>query len=131
MFVQVLLVFVVAVLMSRARRRAISSITREEARDLALGKYDWPDDARQRAANYTNQFELPVLFYAVVAFALIVKSADILMLVLAWIFVLSRVAHAVIHVGPNRVKYRAPVFALGFLVVLLMWIRLALHVITA
>jgi hypothetical protein len=130
-FVQVLIVFVVAVLMSRARRRAMSTIDREQAKALALGKYDWPDDARQCAANYTNQFELPVLFYAVVAFALIVKSADLLMVVLAWIFVLSRVLHAAIHVGSNRVRYRAPAFALGFLIVMLMWLRLAVHVIAA
>jgi hypothetical protein len=130
-FVQVLLVFVIAVLMSRARRRSTSSMTRDDLKAIAIGQYDWPEDARKRAANYTNQFEIPVLFYTVVAFALIVKSADLVMIVLAWIFVLSRIAHAAIHVGSNRVKYRAPVFALGFLVVMIMWVRLALHVILA
>lgn len=106
-------------------------MTRDDLKAIAIGQYDWPEDARKRAANYTNQFEIPVLFYAVVAFALIVKSADLVMIVLGWIFVLSRIAHAAIHVGSNRVKYRAPVFALGFLVVMIMWVRLALHVILA
>ena len=41
-----------------------------------MGRVAWPDDATKRAANFRNQFELPVLFYAVVAFALITKGAD-------------------------------------------------------
>ena len=43
-----------------------------------MGEYPWPEDAAKCAANYTNQFEMPVLFYAVCAFALIVKGADTL-----------------------------------------------------
>lgn len=127
-FVQVLLVFVVAILMSGARRRAIPVMQMQRG-ELALGKAPWPEDAVKRAANYTNQFELPVLFYAVVAFALIVKGADTIMIVLAWIFVLSRVLHAAIHIGPNKIRQRTPAFALGFLVVFLMWVKLAVHVI--
>ena len=98
--------------------------------DLARGKTVWPEDAAKRAANYSNQFELPVLFYAVVAFALIAKGADLLMLVLAWLFVLTRIVHAAIHVGPNKVRWRSPVFALGFVIVAIMWIKLFLHVAT-
>ena len=82
--------------------------------DLAMGRVAWPDDAAKRAANYRNQFELPVLFYAVVAFALITKGADTLMIVLAWLFVLTRIVHAAIHIGPNKVRWRSPAFALGF-----------------
>ena len=105
-FVQVLLVYVVSALMSRARRRAIKTPDRETLRDIAMGKFDWPDDARKCAANYTNQFEFPVLFYAVCSFALIVKSADAIMIGLAWAFVLLRILHAYIHIGSNRVKIR-------------------------
>ena len=32
-----------------------------------MGQTAWPEDASKRAANYINQFELPVLFYVVVA----------------------------------------------------------------
>ena len=126
-FVQVLLFYVVAVLLSVARRRAMRTMKLEPGQ-LAMGKAPWPDDAAKRAANYSNQFELPVLFYAVVAFALIVRAADTLMIGLAWAFVLSRLLHTAIHVGSNKIRYRAPVFALGFLFVGLMWLRLVLHV---
>ena len=127
-FVQVLLVFVVMGLMSQARRRAVTTPDRETMKSVALGDFAWPDDAKKRAANYVNQFEMPVLFYAVVAFALIVKGADFLMIALAWVFVLSRLLHAYVHIGSNRVKIRMPAFALGAFVVLAMWVKLFLHV---
>jgi hypothetical protein len=131
-FVQVLLVVVVGMSMAVARARAVKTADRQRGNpDLAMGRFAWPDDAAKRAANYRNQFEAPVLFYAVVAFALITKGADTLMIVLAWLYVLTRIVHAAIHIGPNKVRWRSPAFALGFLIVALMWIKLALHVATA
>lgn len=130
-FVQVLIVMAVACMMAVARARAIKSMDRQRGNpDLARGKTVWPEDAAKRAANYSNQFELPVLFYAVVAFALIAKGADLIMVVLAWVFVLTRIVHAAIHIGPNKVRLRSPAFALGFLVLAIMWIKLFLHVVT-
>ena len=128
-FVQVLLVVVVGALMASARARAVKTMDRQRGNpDLAMGRVEWPDDAAKRAANYRNQFEAPVLFYAVVAFALITKGADTLMIVLAWLFVLTRIVHATIHIGPNKVRWRSPAFALGFAIVVIMWIKLFLHV---
>lgn len=130
-FVQALLALVVGGLMAVARARAITSMDRQRGNpDLALGRVVWPEDAAKRAASYANQFELPVLFYAVTAFALIAKGADLIMIVLAWAFVLTRLVHAAIHIGPNKVRWRSPAFGLGFLIVLLMWVRLLLHVVT-
>lgn len=130
-FVQVLIVMAVACMMAVARARAIKSMDRQRGNpDLARGKTVWPEDAAKRAANYSNQFELPVLFYAVVAFALIAKGADLIMVILAWVFVLTRIVHAAIHIGPNKVRLRSPAFALGFLVLAIMWIKLFLHVVT-
>ena len=68
---------------------------------------------------------------AVVAFALITKGADLLMLVLAWLFVLTRLVHAAIHIGPNKLRWRTLAFALGFLIITIMWIKLAIHVSSA
>jgi hypothetical protein len=130
-FVQVLLVFTVATLMAVARARAIAAKDRQRGNpDLPRGAIVWSEDAAKRAANYSNQFELPVLFYAVVAFALIAKGADLLMVVLAWLFVLSRIVHAAIHVGPNKLRWRTPAFAVGFVILAIMWIKLFLHVAT-
>jgi hypothetical protein len=94
-----------------------------------MGRYAWPEDAEKRAHNQRNQFELPVLFYTAAGFALIIGAADATMLALAWAFVVSRIVHAGIHIGPNRVRWRGPVFILGFLIVTAMWVKLFLHVV--
>jgi hypothetical protein len=131
-FVQVLLTLSVLGLLGIARTRAIRTMDPQRGNpELALGRAQWPEDATKRAANFRNQFEVPVLFYAVVAFALLTKGADGTMVVLAWLFVLTRIVHAAIHVGPNKVRWRTPAFALGFLIVAVMWIKLAVHVVTA
>ncbi len=131
-FVQVLLTITVYAMLAVARARAVRSMNRQRGNpDLAMGRAVWPDDAVKRSNNQRNQFELPVLFYAVVAFALILKGADTLMIVLAWLFVLTRLVHAAIHIGPNKVRWRSPAFALGLLIVLVMWVKLLLHVATA
>jgi len=128
-FVQVLMTFVVYGLLAVARSRALRVAGRTRGNpDLALGRFAWPEDAEKRAHNQRNQFELPVLFYAVTAFALIVGGADLVMVVLAWAFVLTRIAHAAIHIGPNKVRWRSPAFALGLLILAAMWVKLFLHV---
>ena len=131
-FVQVLLTITVYAMLAVARARAVRSMSRQRGNpDLAMGRAVWPDDAVKRSNNQRNQFELPVLFYAVVAFALILKGADLTMIVLAWLFVLTRLVHAAIHIGPNKVRWRSPAFALGLLIVAIMWIKLLLHVLSA
>jgi hypothetical protein len=129
-FLQVLLTVVVYFMLLAARYRALTAPGRPRGTaDIALGRYPWPEDAEKRAHNQRNQFELPVLFYAAAGFAMIVGAADVAMVALAWAFVVSRVVHAAIHIGPNRVRWRGPVFILGFLIVTAMWARLFLHVV--
>jgi hypothetical protein len=131
-FAQVLLTFTVYGLLATARARAVAAMTDEQRRDpaLMLGRGRWPDDAEKRAANQRNQFELPVLFYAVVAFTLITRAVDTTMIVLAWLFVLSRVVHAAVHLGPNKIQLRGPAFGVGFVILAIMWVKLALHVLS-
>ena len=118
---QVLLTFVVLILMARAR--VLSQKERgQSAQDLALASNaDWNAAALKVANNYKNLFEVPVLFFAAAAFALMTRTVDGWMLGLAWLFVASRVAHTVIHVTSNIVMLRGPVFMIGFFAVLAMW----------
>ena len=130
-FVQVMLTLAVYGLLAVARGRALKDSDRARGGgDIAMGRFAWPEEAEKRANNQRNQFELPVLFYAVVAFALIVRGADLPMVVLAWAFVLSRIAHAAIHIGPNKVRWRTPAFAAGLVILAVMWGKLFLHVVT-
>ena len=50
---------------------------------------------------------------------------------LSWIFVLARIAHAYIHTTSNHVPTRFNVFAVGVLVLLIMWIWIAVKIFLA
>ena len=75
----------------------------------------------------SNQFELPVLFH-LACLALHVTGGDGVWAVgLAWLFALSRYAHAAIHVTSNRIRLRQPAFTLGFVATVALWGTLAVH----
>lgn len=118
-FAQIILTFVLVVAMAWGRRKVMLTPGFRWS-DIALDSSRWPEDSRKVANCYGNQFELPVIFYVLCLIALITAKADFLMVVLAWIFVVSRVVHALIHTGPNIVPMRGAAFAVGILVVMIM-----------
>jgi hypothetical protein len=128
-FVQVLLIFVLMGLMGRAR---LGSIARGEVRaeDVALDSRNYGPRARQFGNSFSNQFELPLLFFALIAFILITRVGDLLLLVLAWIFVVSRIGHAFIHTTSNDVMWRTRVYSLGAVVLFIMWLLFAIKILT-
>jgi hypothetical protein len=118
-FAQIILTFVLLVAMGWARRKAI--LTQGIGyRDIAIDASRWPEDARKVANSFNNQFELPVIFYVLCLIALITAKADFLMVVLAWAFVASRVAHALIHTGSNAMPLRSIIYSIGMLVLMIM-----------
>lgn len=121
---QVLLTSIVLLLMVHARARSMRE-RGETAQDMSLATAaEWNTAARKTSNNYHNLLELPVLFYAVTAFALITGTVDAWMLALAWIFVASRIAHSIIHLTTNIVRWRGPVFGFGFATIMTMWVLL-------
>ena len=81
------------------------------------------------SANLSNQFEWPVLFF-VVSLMLIARPDlyEEAQLWLAWLFVIGRVIHSVVHIFIGNVKLRGMVFNINFLAVLGMWIVLAINI---
>jgi len=128
-FVQVLLTFVLHGLMGRER---VGSIRRGEVkvRDIALREPNWTKRGTQFGNAYHNQLELPMLFYVLIAFILITKVGDALLLVLAWIFVLSRIVHAYIHTTSNIVDRRFKAYCVGLAALFAMWITFAAKILT-
>jgi hypothetical protein len=126
-FVQVALTFAVLFRLGFMRLRAIRAgrVQRERA---AIDDTAWPLYVRKAGNCLRNQFELPVLFYAVVGFALVTRQADLPFVVLSWLFVLSRIVHAGVHVTFNDVAWRFGTFAFGALVLLALWILFALGI---
>jgi hypothetical protein len=116
---QIILTFVLLAALGRARRKALLTQSVRYT-DIALDSSRWPDEARKVANCYANQFELPVIFYVLCLIALMTGKADFLMVVLAWIFVASRIVHALIHTGLNIVPQRGAALAVGMLVLMIM-----------
>ncbi|MCM2472915.1 hypothetical protein HGO38_05425 [Rhizobium sp. CG5] len=86
---------------------------------------DEPTESRVVNRAIANQFELPVLFYAVSILLYIVDADNVVAVALAWLFVATRYAHAFVHVTANRLMLRRPLFMAGFVALFALWIWLA------
>jgi hypothetical protein len=127
LFVQVALTFALMFWMGYLR---ITSLRQRQTRvpDIALGERNWPPRTLQAANAFGNQFQLPVLFYVLVVLALIMHKADLIFVVLSWVFVISRILHAGIHVTTNTVSQRFTLYLVGAIVLLLMWAIFAVQI---
>lgn len=126
MILQVALIYGVYVLMFLRRKAAV------QAGSIRISQFrenqNEPAESLFVRNNLANQFELPVLFFAVCLALYVTNGANVLTVALAWVFVISRYVHAAIHVTSNRIRYRQPAFTLGFLVLLVLWVWFALHI---
>jgi hypothetical protein len=82
-----------------------------------------PEESRVVNKAIANQFELPVLFYAVSVLLFICEADNLAALVLAWIFVATRYAQTAMHLTGN-LPLRRLFFMLGFVALFLMWLWL-------
>ena len=73
--------------------------------------------------NYSNLFEVPTLYYAIVAIAIATQNIDSTLIILAWVFVGFRFAHTLVHVIYNNIIHRLLVFFSAYVVVGIMWFR--------
>jgi hypothetical protein len=89
----------------------------------ALSNRVWPESVVKVSNNIANQFETPVLFYALCLVLYNIDAVGIIAIVLAWFFVLSRFAHAFVHIGSNYVPMRLRLFLVGCFVLIAMLIQ--------
>jgi hypothetical protein len=121
LFVQVGLTFVLLFWMGALRYRALRR-GEVDPQKVRLREPNWPPRVLQIANAYHNQLELPVLFYVVMLLAMITRTLDVVIYVLSWMFVLSRLVHAYVHVTSNRLDRRTGVFGIGAIALLLVWV---------
>ena len=103
-FVLVGLTFTLLLWMASARTRALTS-RQTSLKDIALG-----------------------LFYALIALALPLRHADLVIVLLSWVFVVTRFAHAGIFVTSNDVRQRSLAWFAGVVVLFVMWLWFALKI---
>ena len=111
-FTQVLLTIVAYLKLKAAKNKAVRDGTVDAAR-RGLDEDAWPDYVRRINNNIRNQFEVPVLFYVLAWTLFALNAVGFVALVLAWLFVASRIAHAYVHIGSNDVRARRRSFMIG------------------
>lgn len=117
--VQVLMTLLIYVRLIKVKIREIRAGRVDKTRS-ALHEEAWGDAVLQINNNIRNQFELPVLFYVMAAILWAMDSVNGLAIAAAFLFVLSRIAHALIHLGSNYVPNRRRTFTVGWWVLMFM-----------
>lgn len=120
MFSMVLLTLFVAVILLKVRIKAALSGTVQMRYYKTFTEGEPTEEMLKASQHFTNLFEIPVLFYAGCLAAMQTEVTKGI-IISAWIFVLSRVAHAVVHIGSNRVKYRMRAYLLSWLALMGLW----------
>jgi hypothetical protein len=127
LFAMVLLTIIVGAQLLNLRIRAVKSGQIRLSQFRLNQSIDIPDKITQASRNYSNMFEVPVLFYTAGCLALVLKHETIALIILAWLFVLARAIHSWIHLTGNNVIHRLRAFMAGNLCVIAMWILLVIH----
>ena len=129
LFVEVILTFALLFWLGPLRARDFrSGLVREE--DIGLRQPNWSKPALQVQYSFSNQFELPVLFYVLTILAYITHHAGVLFVVLAWVFVIFRLCQAYVHVTNNKVMLRGALFGVSALALAIMWIVFIVEILT-
>ena len=95
---------------------------------VALSREPWREAEKKVSNAFDNQFQLPLLFY-VACGLLLYFGAGWIEAGLAWLFVLSRIVHALIFATRNRVYRRFFAYTVGYAVLIILWLDLAARLI--
>lgn len=83
--------------------------------------YEEPEKLAVHSRHVVNLFETPVLFYVIVIIAFATAQSGMLPLVLAWLYVVLRAGHTLVHLTSNNVLVRFRLFASSMLALVLLW----------
>ncbi|MEP1209180.1 MAG: MAPEG family protein [Rhizobiaceae bacterium] len=125
-FAQMCLAIYAYTVMSKARLAA-GRAKRITADDYKATR-DEPEDLRVYTRAVANQFEMPVLFYAVILAMLTASVHSWITVALAWAYVIIRVIHMREMIGSNQVKLRRNIFIYSARILLLMMAELLLAI---
>lgn len=114
---------IVLLVMFRSRVRAVRS------KEVPLGFFktyqgEVPAHLITPARHFANLFETPVLFYVACLASMILQHDGVIVVALAWGYVLTRYVHAYVHLGTNKVIVRMRVYFVSWLFLAALWISL-------
>jgi hypothetical protein len=79
-----------------------------------------PPKVARISRNLANQFELPVIFYAVVVLLVVIGRVGTIDVLAAWVFVAGRVVHTLVQTLTDDVPLRGRVFLINFAAVVVL-----------
>ena len=109
LFIQVGLTFFLLLWSARGRANARAAETRSDS-------------------SLADEFGIPVLFYVLIAIGLPLRRIDLVLVMLSWVFVVTRFAHAGVLVTSKEGSNRSLAWYAGVLVLLAMWVYFALRI---
>lgn len=122
----VLLTAVVGLLTLRARIASVKS-GKVRLQVAAINSAAWPEDARKLGNNFDNQFQVPMLVYAVSAMFIATGLADTNAAGLAFAFLAARLLHALEHTRRNSVLPRLVFFLASYAFAIALWVWFAIR----
>jgi len=125
MLAHMLLVFIIYAVLARKRSEAVMQ-EGAKARDYKTRNNE-PEHSLPAANNLLNQFEAPVLFHILCLSLYATQGVGYFVVIVAWLYVLTRYAHAYFHVVLNKLKLRSMAFWPPLLLLVLLWLWLVLH----
>ena len=128
LFVEVILTFALLFWLGPLRGRDFKAGVSPDT--IALREPNWSKQALQVAYAFSNQFEMPVLFYVLTILAYITHQAGVLFVALAWLFVIFLLLHAYVHVTSNIVRLRGAMFGIAAIVLAVNWVVYIVEVLT-
>jgi hypothetical protein len=129
LFVEVILTFALLFWMAPLRASDFNSGA-VRPQDVALREPKWSTRTTQVAYSFSNQFELPVLFYVLTILVYVTHQATVVFVVLAWVFVIFRLLHAYVHVTSNVVRLRGSLYGIAALALAVNWAIYIIEVFT-
>ena len=81
-----------------------------------------PAAQQANTRHFSNLLEIPPLFYITCILIYVTGINSLLLMICAWLFVLSRFIHSYVHLGSNRLTQRYQIFFLSVFPLVMMWV---------
>ncbi len=115
----ILLVLTLYIVLARRKKTASEQKLVDEDR-RALYEDAWCDSVVQVNNCIRSQFEIPMLFYALSFILWTLDAVSLIVLMTAWAFLATRIGHAAIHIGSNKVPRRRSLFSAGAILIIVL-----------
>lgn len=124
MAAMVFYIFGIGIMTFMVRKKAVSSkaVNFKYFRVYDVTSGAPPEFLIRVGRHYDNQMQLPLLFLITCLACMFHGLNGWITVSLAWAFVVSRMLHSFILLGSNNVLYRAQAYALGWILIVVLWI---------